>query len=169
SHNFATASDPFTSREQGLISIFDFPEDDGQYHTTESAPLHTPKLEIPVDELDKATCLGWTIVNQHILAGFDTGTLIKYDAETGQEVVRKRLHEDRVNSLSFDANRTLFITASKDTTSKLVAAGQGKFETRFFHYIYEEEFGRVKGHFGPVNALGIHPQGKSYASGAEDG
>lgn len=27
SHLFATASDPFTSREKGLISIFDFPQD----------------------------------------------------------------------------------------------------------------------------------------------
>jgi len=35
--------------------------------------------------------------------------------------------------------------------------------------IYEEEFGRVKGHFGPINALDVHPFGKSFASGSEDG
>jgi translation initiation factor 3 subunit I len=35
--------------------------------------------------------------------------------------------------------------------------------------IYEEEFGRVKGHFGPINALAINPDGSSYCSGAEDG
>jgi len=45
----------------------------------------------------------------------------------------------------------------------------GKFETRFFHLIYEEEFGSVKGHFGPINALAINPNGRNYASGAEDG
>lgn len=28
---------------------------------------------------------------------------------------------------------------------------QGKFETRFWHKIFEEEVGRVKGHFGPIN------------------
>ena len=28
---------------------------------------------------------------------------------------------------------------------------QGKFETRFWHKIFEEEVGRVKGHFGPLN------------------
>ena len=28
---------------------------------------------------------------------------------------------------------------------------QGKFETRFWHKVYEEEVGRVKGHFGPIN------------------
>lgn len=45
----------------------------------------------------------------------------------------------------------------------------GKFDSRFFHLIYEEEFARVKGHFGPINSLAFHPDGKSYASGGEDG
>ena len=30
---------------------------------------------------------------------------------------------------------------------------QGKFETRFWHKVFEEEVGRVKGHFGPINTL----------------
>ena len=33
---------------------------------------------------------------------------------------------------------------------------QGKFETRFWHKIFEEEVGRVKGHFGPVNTYVFH-------------
>lgn len=45
----------------------------------------------------------------------------------------------------------------------------GKFDSRFFHLIYEEEFARVKGHFGPINSLAFHPDGKSYSSGGEDG
>jgi translation initiation factor 3 subunit I len=70
---------------------------------------------------------------------------------------------------------------------------QGKFETRFWHKILEEEVGRVKGHFGPINtwvftipdivdcidlgfvnpfllrSIAVHPSGRSYASGGEDG
>ena len=45
----------------------------------------------------------------------------------------------------------------------------GKFEARIFHVIYEQEIGRVKGHFGPINSLAFQPDGKGYSSGGEDG
>jgi len=45
----------------------------------------------------------------------------------------------------------------------------GKFDARFFHMVFMEEFGRVKGHFGPINSIAFHPSGTGYASGAEDG
>lgn len=45
----------------------------------------------------------------------------------------------------------------------------GKFDARFYHLIFEEEFGRVKGHFGPINSLAFTPDGKGYSSGGEDG
>ncbi|KAI3628605.1 translation initiation factor eIF3 subunit [Malassezia furfur] len=49
------------------------------------------------------------------------------------------------------------------------SARQGKFESRFWHKIFEEECARLPGHFGPINTLAIHPTGKAYASGGEDG
>jgi translation initiation factor 3 subunit I len=56
--------------------------------------------------------------------------------------------------------------ASQVTTT---SARAGKFEVRFFHKIYEEEIGRVKGHFGPINTVAFHPKGDSFSSGGEDG
>jgi translation initiation factor 3 subunit I len=49
------------------------------------------------------------------------------------------------------------------------AESQGKFEARFYHKIFEDEIGRVKGHFGPLNTIAVHPDGTGYSSGGEDG
>ena len=64
----------------------------------------------------------------------------------------------------------------------------GHFEVDFFHMVYMDYMGSVKGHFGPVNTLAFNPDGKrflfflvfvnlftifffffSYSSGSEDG
>jgi len=57
--------------------------------------------------------------------------------------------------------------AAMDVTT--TSARQGKFEARFYHRIFEEEIGRVRGHFGPLNYVAVSPTGKAYASGGEDG
>ena len=57
--------------------------------------------------------------------------------------------------------------AAMDVTT--TSARQGKFEARSYHKIFEDEIGRVKGHFGPLNTIAVHPQGLGYASGGEDG
>ena len=46
---------------------------------------------------------------------------------------------------------------------------QGKFEARFYHKIFEDEIGRVRGHFGPLNTVAVDPLGRGYSSGGEDG
>jgi len=56
---------------------------------------------------------------------------------------------------------------AKDVTT--TAGKAGKFEVDFHHLVYEEFLGQVKGHFGPVNTLAFNPDGRSYASGSEDG
>lgn len=64
----------------------------------------------------------------------------------------------------------ILLGGGQEAMSVTTTSGKvGKFETRFFHLVYEEEFGCVKGHFGPINALDINPNGRCYASGAEDG
>ena len=56
--------------------------------------------------------------------------------------------------------------ASQVTTTSSRA---GKFEARFFHSVYAEEVGHVRGHFGPINAVAFTPDGRTFATGGEDG
>jgi translation initiation factor 3 subunit I len=215
---FATAYDPFVTSDRRCISIFEFPTEDKLFEAPQNtrrddpAKLHTFLKEIELGGTETATCLGWTIADQYIIAGFESGFIVKYDVATGKEVKRIKAHEKRVNRINFNRDKSMFITASKDCTAKLMDpftleviktfvtdrpvngvaispthphillgggqdaqnvtttdGSQGKFETRFFHSIYGEEFARVRGHFGPINALDVHPFGKSFASGSEDG
>lgn len=47
----------------------------------------------------------------------------------------------------------ILLGGGQEAMSMTTTSGKvGKFETRFFHLVYEEEFGCVKGHFGPINA-----------------
>lgn len=56
---------------------------------------------------------------------------------------------------------------AKDVTT--TSAKVGKFEIKLFHQVFGEEFGTISGHFGPVNALAVHPDGTGFSSGSEDG
>lgn len=211
SHCFATISDPFVDHN-AQISIYDCPEDEDP-----STYSDTPRLEIDLPKMPDGKRVNPTNVvflnlNQALFVTFDNGSIRLYDPITGDELEEIFPHEKKINRVSFNLDRTLFITASADFTAKLydvvqlehlktyktdrpvndavisetkdhilLGGGQeamsvtttagkvGKFETRFFHLVYEEEFGVVKGHFGPINALAINPNGRSYASGAEDG
>jgi hypothetical protein len=45
------------------------------------------------------------------------------------------------------------------------SAKAGGFEARFYHKIYAEEFGNVRGHFGPINTVAFAPDGRSFTTG----
>jgi len=57
-------------------------------------------------------------------------------------------------------------SAETVTTTRIDSS---QFKLRVFHKIYEEELCTIQGHFGPVNTLSWSPDGRSFASGGEDG
>jgi translation initiation factor 3 subunit I len=46
---------------------------------------------------------------------------------------------------------------------------ESTFDVHFHHIVFEEELGKIKGHFGPVHLVSFSPDGKGFTSGGEDG
>jgi translation initiation factor 3 subunit I len=76
-----------------------------------------------------------------------------------------------VNSASISPLREEVIVGGGQEAQEVTTTDMrsGKFEVKFFNQIYEQEIGRVKGHFGPINTVMYHPSGRGFASGGEDG
>ena len=57
-----------------------------------------------------------------------------------------------LNSASITPKKDFVILGGGQAAMEVTqtSARQGKFEARFYHKIFEEEIGRVRGHFGPL-------------------
>ena len=86
------------------------------------------------------------------------------------DVIREYKTDRPVNSAVFSPTHPHIILGGGQAAHAVTTSNaQGGFETRFFHMVYGEEFGRVKGHFGPINDLDVHPFGRGFASCSVDG
>ena len=87
------------------------------------------------------------------------------------ETMKTYVTDTPLNSAAIHPTRPFVVLgggqAAMDVTT--TAARQGRFEARIYHKILEDEIGRVRGHFGPLNTVAIHPKGEGYCSGGEDG
>jgi len=93
-----------------------------------------------------------------------------FDARTFKLI--KTYKSDRpLNSVSISPLWThVIVGGGQDTMNVTVTSSKvGHFQVDFFHMVYQEYMGAVRGHFGPVNTLSFSPDGKGYASGGEDG
>ena len=106
----------------------------------------------------------------HFITSSKDHSALIMDADS-LEVIKKFQTERPVNSASLSPLRPhIMLGGGQDAMAVTTTSSkQEKFDVRFFHEIFEEEIGRVKGHFGPVNTLAFHPSGKGFASGGEDG
>jgi len=78
--------------------------------------------------------------------------------------------EKPVNSACISPTKDhVLLGGGQEAVDAALHSKSGKFEARFFHLIFEDEFARVRDHFGPINSVAFHPDGKSYSSGGEDG
>jgi len=63
----------------------------------------------------------------------------------------------------------ILIGGGQDEKEVTTTRKKGGFEIRLVNYVTNEELAEIKGHFGPVHSLAWAPDGKSFASGSEDG
>ncbi|PWN52985.1 putative TIF34-translation initiation factor eIF3, p39 subunit [Violaceomyces palustris] len=87
------------------------------------------------------------------------------------QIIKTYATETPLNSASIHPTKPYIIVGGGQEAMNVTttSARQGRFETRFWHKVFEEECARLPGHFGPINTIAIHPAGKAYASGGEDG
>ncbi|KAH8056431.1 hypothetical protein JL721_10031 [Aureococcus anophagefferens] len=150
-----------------------------------SGPVRSSGCRTPEAGEVKCQIVRWMPLGKAILCAFEDGQIKIHDSLSFEEIKCVPAHDSKIQCVSFNLTQTMLLTASADQTCKMWDLHDwtelkmfrsdrplnacGKFETQFFHLAYEEEFGRVKGHFGPINALAIAPDGKSFCSGAEGG
>merc|ERR1711879_894247 len=104
-----------------------------------------------------------------ITASRDHSSML-FDADT-MECIKKYQTERPVNSASLSPLYDHVVLGGGQDAMDVTTSSTkvGKFEAKFYHMVFEEEFARVKGHFGPINTIAIHPDGKSYSIGGEEG
>ncbi|KAJ1508850.1 translation initiation factor eIF3 subunit [Coelomomyces lativittatus] len=85
------------------------------------------------------------------------------------KIIKTYTIETPMNSVALCPKKPLVIVGGgKDASKVATMAGSGKFQSRFFHKILNQEVGRIKGHNGPINTIAVHPDELSFASGSED-
>ena len=63
----------------------------------------------------------------------------------------------------------ILVGGGQDEKEVTTTGKKGGFEIRIVNYVTSEELAEVKGHFGPIHSLVFNPDGRSFASGSEDG
>ncbi|KAF2648923.1 eukaryotic translation initiation factor-like protein 3 subunit [Lophiostoma macrostomum CBS 122681] len=144
--------------EDGSVSQYDAKDGELIYNVR----AHDADLQV--------TDLQWAPDRTYCITSSKDKTAKIIDAGT-LEVLKTYVTDTPLNSAAITPIKDYVILgggqAAMDVTT--TSARQGKFEARFYHKIFQEEIGRVRGHFGPLNYVAVHPQGTGYCSGGEDG
>lgn len=153
-----------TGLENGFVCKYDATTGE-QLDTLQAHGIHTEEDRVAITDIqfaleDKSYFITSSKDRCAVLIDVDTFKILKvYKADAP------------MNSAAITAVKDFVILGGGQEARNVTttAESQGKFEARFYHKIFEDEIGRVKGHFGPLNTVAVHPDGTGYSSGGEDG
>jgi translation initiation factor 3 subunit I len=107
-----------TEKRQGQLStivVYDINQDPEGEQSSEQS------LRIVVDDIPKVTVAGFSACSRYIISGHEDGSVSQWDAKTGEMYNQAFPHEDgmQVTDLQWSADRSYFVTSSKDKTAKV--------------------------------------------------
>lgn len=155
----------FTGHENGKVALY---AHDAEYpESGMDAELEEKHVSAHTDTITDLQ-LGWD--KTYLLTSSKDKSSKLLDAFT-LDVIKTYTTDTPLNSAIAHPTRPYVIVGGGQEAMSVTTTSsrQGKFESRFWHKIFEEECARLPGHFGPINTLAIHPTGEAYASGGEDG
>ncbi|KAJ1918888.1 translation initiation factor eIF3 subunit [Mycoemilia scoparia] len=146
--------------EDGTLTIYDWKNEDGNYIYKQVKGAH----EGLITDLQLSTDGTYFITS-----GKDKYARL-WDSST-LDCLKEYKADTSLNTASITPTQDMVVLGGGQAASEVTTTSsrQGKFESRFYHLIFETELGRTKGHFGPINTIAIHPKGKGFSSGGEDG
>lgn len=99
-----------TMGHPSLIMVFDLTV------ASDAEPLFS--IAMP-DVKSKAMCIAWSDCNDYLITGHHDGAICQWDAQTGKKTAESREHSDTIKDLQMSPDRSFFVTASRDNSSRI--------------------------------------------------
>ncbi|KAI3426446.1 hypothetical protein D9Q98_008813 [Chlorella vulgaris] len=131
----AVSTDPFMN-SKSAIRFFRIAEDPREQSGEEILQLTGP--------VGRITRVHWVDGNRTLLSSSEDGIVRRWDVETGKCVAQETLHKKQISDIQMSADGTHFITASIDSTAKLV-------DTQTFEVLKEYKSA------APINSAALSP------------
>jgi translation initiation factor 3 subunit I len=98
-------------------------------------------------------------------------TCVLWDPSNFSEPVSKFTSTHSLNTVAMSPipNKNHIAMAGGVASRETATTTDAGFEVSIYNMIFEHDIAYIKGHFGPVNSIDFHPNGRSIASGSEDG